>query len=166
MPADPTRFLVSFLPVTRRRLQRNGLIFERIRYWSDMLPTIAQPNEPLIVRYDPRDLSHLFVMGKDLRYHSVPYANVTHPPISLSELRHLQAQLRAQSKAHIDENLLFATHDKQQKLVAAAMTTTKATRRRAEAARRGKGEKQPLVSSIDFTKKADSLPMEIWENPP
>jgi putative transposase len=130
-----------------------------------MLPTIAQPNEPLIVRYDPRDLSHLFVMGKDLRYHSVPYANVTHPPISMAELRHLQAQLRAQSKAHIDENLLFATHDKQQKIVAAAMTTTKATRRRAEAARRSKAEKQPLVSSIDFTKEADSLPAEIWENP-
>ena len=166
VPADPTRFLVSFLPVTRRRLQRNGLIFERIRYWSDMLPAIAQPNEPLIVRYDPRDLSHLFVMGKDLRYHSVPYANVTHPPISLAELRHLQALLRAQSKAHIDENLLFSTHDKQQNIVAAAVTTTKATRRRAEAARRVKAEKQPLVSSIDFTKEADSLPTEIWENPP
>jgi hypothetical protein len=27
----------------------------------------------LIVRYDPRDLSHLFVMGKGLRYRSVPY---------------------------------------------------------------------------------------------
>jgi putative transposase len=166
LPADPTHFLISFLPVTRRRLQRNGLIFERIRYWSDMLPTIAQPNEPLIVRYDPRDLSHLFVMGKDLRYHRVPYANVTHPPISLAELRYLQAQLRAQSKAHIDENLLFATHDKQQNIVAAAVTTTKATRRRAEAARRAKAEKQPLVSSIDFTKEAESLPMEIWENPP
>jgi putative transposase len=38
VPADPTRFLVSFLPVTRRRLQRNGLFFERIRYWSEMLP--------------------------------------------------------------------------------------------------------------------------------
>ncbi len=24
MPVDPTRFLVSFLPVTHRRLQRNG----------------------------------------------------------------------------------------------------------------------------------------------
>jgi putative transposase len=79
----------------RRRLQRNGLFFERIRYWSDMLPTIAQPHEPLIVRYDPRDLSHLFVMGKDLRYHSVPYANITHPPISLGELRHIHALLRS-----------------------------------------------------------------------
>jgi hypothetical protein len=61
--------------------------------------------------------------------------------------------------------MLFSTHDKQQKIIAASVTTTKATRRRAEAARRGKGEKQSLVSSIDFTKEAASLPMEIWENP-
>jgi hypothetical protein len=35
-----------------------------------------------------------------------------------------------------------------------------------EAARRLKKEPEPLVSSIDFTKEAASLPMEIWENPP
>ncbi len=43
------------------------------------------------------------------------------------------------------------------------MTTTKSTRRRAEAARRSKGDKQPLVSSIDFTQEPASLPTEIWE---
>jgi putative transposase len=166
VPADPTRFLISFLPVTRRRLQRNGLFFEKIRYWSDILPTIAQPRESLIVRYDPRDLSHLFVMGKDRRYHSVPYANVTRPPISLGELRHIHALLRSESKDHIDENMLFATYDKQQQIIATATTTTKATRRRAEAARRLKKEPEPLVSSIDFSKEAASLPMEIWNNPP
>jgi len=166
VPADPTRFLISFLPVTRRRLQRNGLFFEKIRYWSDILPTIAQPRESLIVRYDPRDLSHVFVMGKDKRYHSIPYANVTRPPISLGELRHIHALLRSESKAHIDENMLFATYDKQQQIIATATTTTKAARRRAEAARRLKKEPEPLVSSIDFSKEAASLPMEIWNNPP
>jgi putative transposase len=105
-------------------------------------------------------------MGKDMRYHSIPYANVTHPPISLGELRHIHALLRSHSKDHIDENMLFSTHEKQQQIVAAAVTTTKATRRRAEAARRGKREKQPMVSSIDFTKEVASLPMEIWDSPP
>src|SRR5450755_2461392 len=35
LPADPQRFLISFLPVVQRRLQRN-LYYERIRYWSDV----------------------------------------------------------------------------------------------------------------------------------
>jgi putative transposase len=80
LPADSTRLLLSFLPMVRRRLQRNGLHFERIRYWSDMLPAIAQPREPLIVRYDPRDLSCVYVLGSDRHYHTVPYADLTHPP--------------------------------------------------------------------------------------
>ena len=74
IPADPDRFLLSFLPVTRRRLQRNGLHFQRIRYWSDILPAIAQPHEPLMVRYDPRDLSRLYVLGPDRHYHTVPWS--------------------------------------------------------------------------------------------
>jgi putative transposase len=74
IPADPDRFLLSFLPITRRRLQRNGLHFQRIRYWSDILPAIAQPHEPLMVRYDPRDLSRLYVLGPDRHYHTVPWS--------------------------------------------------------------------------------------------
>jgi putative transposase len=63
------------------------LHFERIRYWSDVLPVIAQPREPLIVRYDPRDISRLYVIGKDHHYHTTTYANITRPPISLEEVR-------------------------------------------------------------------------------
>jgi putative transposase len=167
VPADPERFLISFLPVIHRRLQRNGLYFERIRYWSDVLPTIAQPREKLLVRHDPRDLSHLYVMGKDKRYHTVPYANITHPPISLAELRFIYGLLRNQSRKHFDEIMLFTTYEQQRQLVAGATTTTKATRRREEAARRSKTESAgALVSSIDFGRDPVDLPTEIWESPP
>jgi len=62
LPADPARFVIGFLPIVHRKLQRNGLFFERIRYWADVLPSIAQPREPLLTRYDPRDLSRLWVL--------------------------------------------------------------------------------------------------------
>jgi putative transposase len=106
---------------------------------SDTLPTIAQPSEPLIVRHDPRDLSRLFVMGKDKRYHTIPYANDTHPPISLGELRHVHALLRSQSKQHIDENMLFATYEKQQQIVAAAVTRLRHRRTTSASMRIGGG---------------------------
>jgi putative transposase len=51
---------------------------------------IAQPREPLIVRYDPRDISRLHVIGKDHHYHAITYANITRPPISLEEVRRLR----------------------------------------------------------------------------
>jgi Mu transposase, C-terminal len=36
--------VIGFLPVIHRKLQRNGLYFERIRYWADVLPATAQPS--------------------------------------------------------------------------------------------------------------------------
>jgi putative transposase len=122
VPAHPEALLISFLPVTRRRLQRNGLHFERIRYWADVLPVIAQPREPLIVRYDPRDISRLYVIGKDQHYHPIPYANVTRPPISLAEVRHAYAALRTQGKKNVDEGQIFAFRTKQCEIVESATT--------------------------------------------
>jgi putative transposase len=116
VPAGPDRFLISFLPVVQRRLQPHGLYFGRIRYWSDVLPTIARPGETLIVRHDPRDLSHLYVMGKDKRYHPVPYANVTRPAISLAELRFTYGVLRSQSRKRINEAMLFTTYEQLRQL--------------------------------------------------
>jgi hypothetical protein len=44
----------------------DGYDAEGVRYWSDVLPAIAhQPGETLVVRYDPRDQSRLYVMGSD-----------------------------------------------------------------------------------------------------
>jgi putative transposase len=97
----------------------------------------------------------------------VPYANITHPPISLAELRFIYGLLRNQSRKHIDEVMLFTTYEQQRQLVAGATTTTKATRRREEAARRSKTESAgALVSSIDFGRDPVDLPTEIWESPP
>lgn len=164
LPADAEHFLISFLPVTRRRLQRNGIHFERIRYWADVLPAIAQPREQLIVRYDPRDLSRLYVMGSDKHYHAVPYANVTRPPISLSELRHAFAALRAQAKGSVDEVRLFAMHERQEQIVATATTSTKAARRRVERKHRP-NEPTPPGGSIDYSQDPTPLPSEVWEPP-
>jgi hypothetical protein len=54
MRAETGRFLRTTHPgELRRRLQRDGIRFERIRYWADVLPALAQPGEPLLIRYDP-----------------------------------------------------------------------------------------------------------------
>jgi putative transposase len=146
IPADPDRFLLSFLPVAHRRLQHDGLHFERIRYWSDVLPAIAKPHEPLVVRYDPRNLSRLYVMGTDRHYYPVPYANLAHPPISLGELRHIFATLRAQAKGRIDETQVFAMHARQQQTVATG-PAAQLERRRGE--RRRSAPTAPPVSPGD-----------------
>ena len=38
LPPDRMAFWTAFLPETRRRLAKDGIHFEKIRYWSDALP--------------------------------------------------------------------------------------------------------------------------------
>jgi putative transposase len=161
MPAHPEAFLVSFLPVTQRRLQRDGLHFERIRYWSDILPVIAQPREPLIVRYDPRDISRLHVIGKDYHYHTITYANITRPPISLEEVRHAYRTLHAQGNKSTNEARIFEYRAQQRALVASASTATKAMRRKTERLRPTLSITS-ATSTIDYSQEAVPSAGETW----
>jgi putative transposase len=165
VPAHPEAFLISFLPVTRRRLQRDGLHFERIRYWSDVLPVIAQPREPLVVRYDPRDISRLHVIGKDHHYHTITYANITRPPISLEEVRHAYAALRAGGHKSVNEGRIFEFRALQRELVAAATSATKAMRRKTERGRQVSSINL-LPTTIDYGQEAVPSPGEIWTPSP
>lgn len=163
LPADPTRFVIGFLPIIHRKLQRNGLFFERIRYWADILPSIAQPSESLLVRYDPRNLSRVYVLTPSKGYQVVPYADVRRPPITLAELRFAHAELRKEAKGSINEEQLFAMHDRQNAIVTDATKATKAARRRKEPRQQRPAAAESAVNPIDYSKDAIPLESELWE---
>jgi putative transposase len=162
LPAEPARFVIGFLPIVHRKLQRNGLFFERIRYWADVLPSIAQPRESLLTRYDPRDLSRLYVLTPTKSYQAIPYADVRRPPITLAELRFAHAELRREAKGTIDEERLFAMHTRQQAIVSDATKATKAARRRKEPQQRRPAPAAIPVSPIDYSKDVIPLDSELW----
>jgi len=166
LPADPARFVIGFLPIVHRKLQRNGLFFERIRYWADVLPSIAQPREPLLTRYDPRDLSRLYVLTPTKSYQAVPYADVRRPPITLAELRFAHAELRREAKGAINEERLFAMHARQQAIVTDATKATKAARRRKESQQRRPAPTEIQASPIDYSKDVIPLDSELWGSTP
>jgi putative transposase len=164
LPADPTRFVIGFLPIVHRKLQRNGLFFERIRYWADVLPAIAQPSESLLTHYDPRDLSRLYVLTPSKSYQAVPYADVRRPPITLAELRFAHAELLREAKGSINEERLFAMHERQNAIVTNATKATKTARRRKEPRQRQIAAAVSPVSSIDYSKEPMPLESELWES--
>ena len=164
LPADPARFVIGFLPIVHRKLQRNGLYFERIRYWADVLPAIAQPRESLLVRYDPRNLSRLYVLTPTKTYQAIPYADVRRPPISLAELRFAHAQLRKEGHDSINEELVFRIHERQAALIAAATKATKAARRRKEPQPARAAPLAPAAEPIDYNKEVIPLEGELWES--
>jgi len=129
---DPRRFLIDFLPLERRLVRREGVFLHSISYWSDVLHTWVGERERMIVRYDPRDLSRVHLLGPDGRYYDLSYRDLRRPPISLWEHRLALRRLREEGKAAIDEEAIFAAIDAMRGIVDQASAASKLARRQRE----------------------------------
>ncbi|MEE9573895.1 MAG: Mu transposase C-terminal domain-containing protein [Candidatus Neomarinimicrobiota bacterium] len=93
-------FLIDFLPITRRTIQRYGFTLDHISYYCNTLaPFVANLDKhgKFIIRRDPRDLSHIYVQDPISKYYiEVPYRTLSRPTITLWE--HRQALKRLKEK--------------------------------------------------------------------
>jgi putative transposase len=169
-PSDPRRFLIDFLPVEERILQRDGLHLFHIRYWSDELRWLmGRDRRSLTVKFDPRDLSCVFVATEQGYLEARP-ADRTRPPIALWEHRAAIRALRAEGRRAVDEELVFSTILAQRALVDQAMHATKAMRR--DASRRAHLAPTKLLEAAPDTgsEGADKplrlpyFPVEEWDD--
>lgn len=159
-PTDPRQFLIDFLPCEDRILQRDGLHLFHIRYWSDELRWLmGNDRRRLTVKYDPRDLSCVFVATGQGYLEARP-ADRTRPAIALWEQRAARRALRAEGRRAVDEGLIFSTILAQRALVDEATRHTKAMRR--DLARR---EHLTAAQMIDVTPQSqlvgDDKPLQL-----
>lgn len=90
-------------------VRRDGVALHSIAYWADVLGTwIGHPGQ-MIIRYDPRDLSRIYLLGPDGIYYDLSYRDLRRPTISLWEHRLALKQLRKDSHARVDEEAIFRT---------------------------------------------------------
>lgn len=85
-------FWTSFLPEERRRLLKDGIHLETIRYWSDALSRDVGRGGELEIKYDPRDLSRIFVRQPDGHFVEARYRNLAYPPVSWWEWKHAKKE--------------------------------------------------------------------------
>jgi len=131
MPGDRMAFLVHLLPSQWRLVRRDGVHLFGIRYWSDALTQfIGRDIGKLQVRYDPRDLSSVYVRlpGED-RYVEANYADTRRAPVTLWELRRVTGRLTAQGRREANEDLIFKSIDAQRAIEDAAVARTKSARK-------------------------------------
>lgn len=67
---DPQRVLLSFLPGTERQLSPQGISMFALHYYAPWLGSLIPQRDrlgKLEVRYDPRDISHIYVRGLETR---------------------------------------------------------------------------------------------------
>ena len=128
--ADPQRFMLDFLPLAYRRIRREGILLHHIAYWSDVLrPWIGDIDRRMIVRYDPRDLAQIWLLGPDDVYYPLPYRHIGRPSITLWEHRRALKALDAAGALHVDESAIFGAIARMQAIADQAVVTTKKARR-------------------------------------
>jgi putative transposase len=165
-------FLIDFLPIERRSLQRAGFVLEHITYYSNALaPWIAKRKMlgKFVIRRDPRDLSRVFVLDPELnQYLEIPYRALARPTITLWEQREAIKTLRMQS-AEINETLIFRAIDEMRTITKEAVAKSRLARRKQERLK-GIEEKVAQVYGETIQKLVEETPpakpfadIEIWE---
>ena len=92
------------------------------------------------VKYDPRDLSRVFVRRPSGNFVEARYADVTLPSVTLREALTARRALQAQGRREVDMRSIIRTAMAQQKLVDAATRKTKEARRGKAAGPKSEGD--------------------------
>lgn len=130
MPADRMAFWVSFLPEQERSLRPDGIHLHGLRYWSPALAAdVGRQEEKLIVKYDPRDLSRVFVRRPSGTFVEARYSDLTLPSITLSEARAASRALRAKGRREVDTRTLVRAAVAQRAIVEGATKRDRPGRR-------------------------------------
>lgn len=133
LPHDPDQFLRDFLPYKERSIRRDGLHLFGIRYWDDILsPLAGRSAHQARVKFDPRDLSFVYVEQEDGSVWPVRFAALDRPPITLGEHCLARAALRERGVRSVDEKLIFDTIAEQRRLLESAVQQTRSMRRHVE----------------------------------
>jgi putative transposase len=129
-PVDPQQFLYDFLPCEHRKVRRDGIRLFSIHYWDGILTRwAADSGAPMPVKYDPRDLSRIFLMAPDGTHWPIRYRDLRRPRITLWEQCEALRDLRERGQRAVDEALIFKAVEAQRLLVAEAAARTRVARK-------------------------------------
>jgi putative transposase len=178
-PATPEaqwKFLLQFLPVTRRTVQADGLTLFHLRYWHPVFSAWRLDRRAVMIRYHPEDLSRIFISVSGKPFIEARFADLRRPPISLREQRAIVRHLRDQGQKQISEAMIFRAIEEQRRVLTQAQRDT----RRAKMQRsHPKGQTQAnkprsqfLVPQsaahglqsepVDYSKPAPAYDAELW----
>jgi putative transposase len=158
--SDPRRLLIDFLPMERRLVRREGLSLHSIHYWSDVLTSWIGEQQKMIVRYDPRDLSRIYLLAPDGHYYDLSYRDLRRPPISLWEHRLALKRLREEGRVQVDEAAIFRAIQTMRHIADEAIVASKIARRQRERRLRLIQGGRAEVASVDAQVPESNTPSE------
>ena len=122
---------MSFLPDAYRKLRPDGIWIHDLPYWSNALSSeVGRHAGDLLIKYDPRDVSRIFVQHPSSGHFIEARArNLGFPVISLREWKLARKSLRQQGRGERDGDQLMRTALAQRQIVADAIIKTAAARK-------------------------------------
>lgn len=129
---------LDFLPYFERTIQEYGIQSWGLTWYSDSIRRFMHTRQrddiknkkKFICRYDPRDLSRLWMYDDYAkRYIEVPFRDLTRPAVSLWEVKNAKRINRADSVSATNEELIFKTVLRMRKVVEEESELTKSARR-------------------------------------
>lgn len=115
--ADAEKLRLDFTPCLERMIQRYGVEVDKIGYQDEILyrwAGAADPDDPkrprqFEFRRDPRDVSRIWFWDPEVqRYFEIPYRDLSHPSVSLWQIKMAKTELKRQGVQDVDEDGLFA----------------------------------------------------------
>lgn len=172
--ANAKAFLVDFLPIVRRRIQRQGFVIDHIYYMSPALKLwISEKghHHTFLIRRDPRDLSRIYVLHpQETHYIEVPYRTYSNPAATLWEHRLAMRRLHEEGKKLIDEEAIFKTIETMREIAQNAAHKTKSARRSVERLRHTESISSanpryfPLPAAESSSSSANSKPIKPFDD--
>ena len=130
LPVDPAAFVLDFLPFEERVVRRDGVRLFNVSYFDGALaPLLDGTARKVRIKYDPRNMSAVFVelpAGGHLR---LPCADLGRPAVTLWEQRAVTQTLREAGRASVNEAAIFSAIEEQRRVLAEAQASSKAARR-------------------------------------
>lgn len=129
LPVDRASFLFDFLPCELRAVTPHGIELFQTHYWDDALSCwYTRPGQAMPIRWDPRDLSRIWLELPHGEHLEVPYRDLRRPAITRWEQKEAVRTLRERGQQAVDETLIFQAVETQRLIVAEAAHKTKAAR--------------------------------------
>lgn len=126
---DVDAFRTSFMPFEWRRLGRTGITLFSVGYWSDAFASmLGRRKGKVAVKYDPRDLSQIWVIDEDGHVIVARYRDLSHPRISLWESRRARKEWQDKHGGRMTEGAMFRIIDAQRRLAEAARQQTRSSK--------------------------------------
>jgi len=129
---------MNFMPFEMRAVLDYGIQIDKIHYYHDVLrrwinapdPTNDRKKRKFVFRRDPRDISVIYFFDPEVQeYYPIPYRNMSHPPMSIWELREVNRRLKGDGHSKIDEQAIFDAYDRMREIEEQAVVKSKSVRR-------------------------------------